>query len=332
MKKLLIPLIVLFLLFATIIFFFKSTQRNKKENNIQKLSNVKIGYMPFVSNWPLFLAIENNFFEQEGLRVELVKFTSGADAINAVAKGDINSMAVNPLGDLFNIELRTPGLIKIFAMQQSSSNGNYIDTLLVKKGSKIQRIVDLKEKKIGVNPGTAAEAFTKIVLEKNRLLIPQDIEIIKLAPNLQLQALNTGQIDALVSYEPNTTIGLQDNIAQVLVAHPFETIMDPFPNVGFTISYKTVTSNPSLARKIVKTIEKSILYGRLHKEEANRSSIKYTGVTESILNDLHNPEQLTGKEIDKSIVQKVADLYFENNMLPKKINVNDLFYIVDENK
>lgn len=326
-------LLLLLCLIAIIGIYFltfssKTIPVTNKKSNIKELTQVMFGYMPFVSNWPLFLAVEKNYFQEDGLKVELVQFNSGVDAINALSKGDIDSMAVNPLGDLFNIEIRTPGLFKIYAMQQSTSN-DYIDSLLVKKGSDIRTIDDLIGKRIGVNPGTVAETFTKIMLEKNGHKSTQT-EIIKLAPNLQLQALETGQIEALVAYEPNISYSLKQNKAQVLMPHFFEGIMDPFPNVGFTISSKLINKNPEIAKKIVAVIEKSIKYGKANQKEAYKSSSKYTNLTDDILDQIHNPQQLLGNEINKNQVQAVADLYYEKNLITKRIKVDDLFYLSND--
>lgn len=303
---------------------------NKKsilENQGPKTNNlvlIKFGYMPYVSNWPLFLAVEKNYFGEEGLRVELAQFNSGTDAINALSKGDIDSMAVNPLGDLFNLENRTPGLVKIYAMQQSTSK-DYNDALLVRVDSDIKTINDLSGKKIGVNPGTAGEAYTKIILDENGINSDQT-QIIKLASNLQLQALKTGQIDALVTYEPNISFGVMQNKAKILFPHFYENVLNPFPGIGFTISSKLINEKPSIAKKIVNIMEKSIRYGKVNKKEAYRSSSKYTHLANDVLDQIHNPEQLTYDGINMDQVQVVADLYYKKQLIKEKIDVRKLFY------
>lgn len=303
-----------------------------KQSKVQDLIPVKIGYMSFASNWPLFLAVESNFFEKEGLIPELVQFSSGVDAVNSLAKGDIVSMVVNPLTDLFNLENRSPGLFKIYAMQQSSSSGHYTDTLLTKKDSSITSVKDLVGKKLGVNPGTFAKEMAKIMLEKNGVKNVDGVEFIQLTPNLHLQALQSGQIDAVISYEPVTTQAITQGVAIVLKPHPFEDVMDPFPNVGFTISTKVVNDNPDLAKRIIRAIEKAIIHGRSNPEIANRSVSEYIKISEDILNKLRYPEQVLGKEIDKKRVQDVADLYTQRGLIPQNINTDELFFIDESNQ
>ena len=108
--------------------------------------------------------------------------------------------------------------------------------------------------------------------------------------------------------------------------------MDPFPNVGFTISTKVVNENTDLAKRIIRAIEKAIIYGRSNPEIANRSASKYIKISEDILNKLRYPEQVLGKEIDKKRVQEVADLYAQRGLIPQKINIDDLFFIDESNQ
>lgn len=327
MKKVIIVIIVLLL--AVVVFAWLRVYQVKTKNTItsQVLIPVKIGYMAFASNWPVFLAQEGKFFEKEGIKAQLVSFSSGVDAANALSRGDISSMAVNPLTDLMNIEARSPGLFKIYAMQQSIASGNYTDTLLINKDSPIQAIKNLENKKIGVNPGTFAAGMIKILLDAQGI---KNVTFVQLAPNLQLQALSLGQIDALVAYEPGTTIALSNGSAKILIAHPFENVMNPFPNVAFTISAKTIKENPQVAKKIINAMEKAMLYGRINFQTANEATAKYVTVPIDILNKMRYPDQVLGKEINQKKVQEVADLFFQKGLAPQKINVKNLFYVQDE--
>lgn len=286
----------------------------------------KIGYMAFASNWPLFLAQEGKFFDKEGIHIEMVKFASGVEGASAMSKGDIASMVVNPLTDLMNIEARQPDTFRIYAMQESVDTGNYTDTMLVKSDSSLRSLSDLKGKKIGVNPGTFAEGLIKILMEQN---VISDVTYVQLAPSLQLAALQSSQVDALVAYEPATTLSLTDGTARVLHPHPFESVINPFPNVAFTISTKFLMDNKKDADRIILVMENAIIYGRSHAEEANMAAAKYVGIPANILNKLRYPNQVLGIEIDKKKVQEVVNLFSKYGLAPKDITVAPLFYLHD---
>lgn len=305
-----------------IIFGFRSFSSVRPASKAPR--TVSVGYMAFASNWPLFLAQEGNFFGKQELAVTLVKFASGVDGINALARGDIALMVVNPLTDLMNIEVRSPGLFRIYAMQQSVTSGNYTDTMLVAKSSPLQTLGDLTGKKVGVNPGTFAEGMIKILLEQKNI---KGVTFVQLAPNLQLQALQSGQIDALVAYEPATTMALTDGTARVLEPHPFEDVMSPFPNVAFTVSSKILKDDRDTADRLITAMEQAIVYGRTNATEANTAAAKYVGIPAELLNKLRYPDQLLGSEIDKKRVQEVADLFYQKGIASQRVDVTGLFYI-----
>ena len=85
LKKSLIILGVLILLGCSIIFLFNKNLENKNYDTV-KLAEVthSIFYAP------LYVAIENGYFEEENIKLELI-LTSGADKVSsAVLSGDVN--------------------------------------------------------------------------------------------------------------------------------------------------------------------------------------------------------------------------------------------------
>ena len=122
-----------------------------------QVSQVSFGYQPFGSNLPFFVAMEKDFFGEQGVKVVPQKIISANDAANAVVNGSIVGNATVPLNVLLNIEENQPGLMKIF-MVKTTSKQVWSDYLLVKKGSKIKSIAQLKGKKVGGYPGSAQQS------------------------------------------------------------------------------------------------------------------------------------------------------------------------------
>jgi NitT/TauT family transport system substrate-binding protein len=54
--------------------------------------NIRIGYQPYLSSGPLFIALEDGFFEDEGLSVEALDVRT-SEVIAALARGDIDATA-----------------------------------------------------------------------------------------------------------------------------------------------------------------------------------------------------------------------------------------------
>jgi len=332
MKKFLLftTLFIVILIFITEFYNSKQKNKNSPQKGIQKpqLVKIKIGYMPFTTNWPVFTAVEKGFFKEEGLDVELISFNSGPDAANALIKGEISSQVINTFSDLFNIETRSSGLYKIYALQQSSDKG-HSETLLARSSSDIKTIEDLKGKKIGITPGSFTESLVKLAY-KDKLDFSKDVTLVKLAPPIQLSSLESGQIDALLAYEPTVTIATEKNIAYILDEHPWKRVMEPLPIGAYTISLKTINEEPEIAKKIVRAMSKSIFLGRTNPKEAHISVVKHLAVPQNIVDNLHYLEDLVAKEIDAKSLEKLVNLYVEQGIIEKKVNVENLIYFLND--
>ena len=80
MKK----LFVLFILFFVIFFSYRNISKNNKKTN--KITVAEVTHSIFYA--PFYVAIENGYFKDEGLDINLV-LTSGADKVSAaVLSGD----------------------------------------------------------------------------------------------------------------------------------------------------------------------------------------------------------------------------------------------------
>lgn len=84
MKKFLT--IVIILLLAVIITVFTISKKDKEDNNLTQITLAEVTHTIFYA--PQYLAINNGYFEEEGLKINLI-LTSGADAVmSAVLSGD----------------------------------------------------------------------------------------------------------------------------------------------------------------------------------------------------------------------------------------------------
>ena len=84
MKKFLT--IVIILLLAVIITVFTINKKDKENNNLTQITLAEVAHTIFYA--PQYLAINNGYFEEEGLKINLI-LTSGADAVmSAVLSGD----------------------------------------------------------------------------------------------------------------------------------------------------------------------------------------------------------------------------------------------------
>src|SRR3989344_3391816 len=154
---------------------------------------IKIGYQANSSHLPTLVAMDRNYFNEQGLDAEAVRFESANLLVEALVSGQID-VGSGGVPVLFAVEQNSPEQFKIFMVNEMTKE-RYYDFILVKKDSGIKTLQGLKGKKIGAWPGAALLTYLKIILKENGLSA-DSLGIQQIDAKLQIQALSSGQIDA----------------------------------------------------------------------------------------------------------------------------------------
>jgi len=161
----------------------------------QAAEPLKIGY----SDWPGWVAwevaIEKQWFKEEGVDVTFEWFDYVA-SMDAFAAGKLDAVAMTN-GDA--LVTGATGAKSVMILINDYSNGN--DMVVVKPG--IDSLKDLKGKKIGVEIGFVGHLLLLNGLEKNGLT-EADVELINVPTNETPQVLASGEVDAIVAWQPSS--------------------------------------------------------------------------------------------------------------------------------
>lgn len=293
----------------------------------RKPEEVKIGYVPITLDLPFFVAVDRGYFDDEGLKVTPVKFVTSNPMAEALISGKIDVLTSSSLAVVFAIEQNVPGELRVF-MIQANTKSKYMDYILVKKDSPMSNITDLKGKRIGTFPGSTILIYTKIILKELGIDPEKDIEIIQLSPQIQIETLASGQVDALFTLEPIGTVALNTGVAKALVIGPLYYIMDPLPGGAYAFSSNFVEESPKLAKKVITAMDKAVDYIRADEELAKKLLPKWTAVSEELALRINVIPYWKLQEIDKEAVQKLADLLYQEGNLAQLIDTERM-YIAD---
>lgn len=156
---------------------------------------LKIGY----SDWPGWvaweIAIEKDMFKEEGVEVAFEWFDYVA-SMDAYAAGQLDAVAMTN-GD--TLVTGATGAQSVMILVNDYSNGN--DMIVAKPG--IKTVAELKGKKVGVEIGFVGHLLLLNALEKNGLT-ESDVELVNVPTNETPQVLASGQVDAIVAWQPNS--------------------------------------------------------------------------------------------------------------------------------
>jgi len=296
----------------------------------QKRDEVKIGYMPYSSNLPFFVAQEKGFFAEEGLQVRAVRFGSSKEAMDALLTGKIHAECTIGLSTLLAIEAASPGQIK-FCLPCVETEGRRASCLLVKKGAGISVVSDLRGKRIGTYTGTTQLLYLRLLLKNLGLDPEKDVTVIQVSPQLEIEAFATGQFDALYTIEPSVTIAIERGIGEPLVENPRNKyVVSPFPAGAIPFSSKFLKEHPLEAKGIYKGMDRAVTFIRKNEDEAKKLVSKYTGLEEGIATKAGIYEWWRAGEMDVEVMQKLADLLFENGEIQSKVSVGEMLLSEDD--
>jgi NitT/TauT family transport system substrate-binding protein len=159
---------------------------------------VKVGIGVDAAYVPLYLSKQDKLFAKHGVNVELVQFSQGGDALDAVAAGQM------PVGGAAEpTTLIRAARIDIKVLGIYGESGTYVK-LVAKAG-----ITEPKQlKKIGVVPGSVSEFATELMLIKYNI-DPKSVELIKAGPPEFPALLARGDVDGYFLWEPWPTNGIK---------------------------------------------------------------------------------------------------------------------------
>jgi NitT/TauT family transport system substrate-binding protein len=285
---------------------------------------LRVGYGNMPVGYPYFVAVDRGFFASEGLKVEPVFLMPVNRMADALIAGRIDASAPMSLVTLLAVEEKSPGLFRMLC-SASGDLKNFGDRLLVRTGSPIRDVRQLRGRKIGVIQGTTAIICLKIVL-RNWLDPDKDVTLVPMEPRLHMNALLSGQVDALMASEPLTSILLEKKEARSILDAPLEKyVINPFPGAVSVVSTRCLSRNPEAARRFSRAMDRAVDYMRTNPRECLKIFSRYTGLPESA----SNPRQASYwklAEIDAGVLQRFADILLREGILKKNIPIRPLLY------
>jgi aliphatic sulfonates family ABC transporter substrate-binding protein len=163
-------------------------------------TTLRLAYQTGDINTLTIYAQATKLFEKVGLKVALVPFPVGPAILPAMASGavDIGWFGEFPIvtGYANGIPLT---IIMIDRLDKTSTR------LIARNGSGINKLADLKGKKIGVSIGSTSHEHIVRAL-KMAGLTQEDVTLVNLSPSTMPAAFLAGQIDAAFTWEPNVSI------------------------------------------------------------------------------------------------------------------------------
>lgn len=291
---------------------------------------VVVSYLPTLHSLPLYVALETRMFENAGLEVTATKFENPNQIIDSLISGRADSAPAGGAAGITALaDSRFPGTLRVFGLQGSlSENGSLDDTLIVKAGSPLRTVADLKGKKLAHAPGIQWRTVTRQVVRANKLDPDKDVELVEMAIGLHAQAVLAGTVDAALTLEPFGSLVAASGKIDVILKNPAgRFVADPFFAGAGVVTTRFIKERPDVARRFIEVMDKAVAQVQKDFDGNKKYLVGYTPLTAATLSTVVPMYYLGSgdiKPVDIKAYQKLIEVFVADGAIKKPVDVSRL--------
>lgn len=281
------------------------------ETDGEDLTPVKVGVIEITDAAAAYVGVEQGFFEEEGLDVELVPSQGGAAIIPLVVSGGADFGFSNVTSLIIGRSQGLPLQIVAAGNATTGIEGEDFADVLVKDDSGIEDAGDLAGKTIAVNTlnnisDTTVRAAAEAAGEN-----PSEVTFVEMPfPDMQA-ALVEGNVDAVATVEPFRSIMLEDNMRSV-VSNYATPLTDLMVTAYFT-SEQMTAQKPEVVEAFKRAMSRSLEYSDENPDAVREILPKFTALDAEMVNKIVLPR--FPSEINRDSVNEVAELALKNDLI-----------------
>ena len=296
----------------------------KEENDLRKIRVAEVTHSPFYT--PFYVAIENGYFKEEGLDIELV-LTPGADKVSAaVLSNDVEIGFAGPEASIYVYDGGEEDYIISFA-GLTKRDGQFI---LAREANDNFKLEDLYNKEILVGRKGGMPSLNFLNALKKSNIDPKKINI---NYSVEFAALSGSFIGGMGNYvnlfEPTATKLTKDNLGYVVAS--IGLMSGEVPYTAFNARKSFINNNEDVIRKFTKALNKGIKY-TLENNENEIAKVILKQFPDSSLNDLSVIIKrykdydcfLDSTYISEKSFENLEDIMIDNDLLKSYVPYSDL--------
>lgn len=331
MKKIIYSIIcVVVIALIALLFILDLNKGDNKKDNLEKIRVAEVAHTVFYA--PQYAAINQGFFEEEGLNIELI-LTPGADKVTAaVLSGDVEIGFSGSEACIYVYNAGEKDYLKTFA-QLTQKDGTF---LVSRKKIDNFTLNDLKGKSvIGGRQGGMPEMTFEWALRQNGIDPVNDLNIdTSVAFAAMSGAFIGGQGDFVTLFEPNALQIEQQGFGYVVASIGDLGGVVPYTSYSARISY--LEKNPDIIEKFTRAIQKGLDYVHNSSDEEVANAIleffpdtSLNDLTEVVARYRKAETWPTTTNFSEESFYHLQEIMQAANELDSAVKYEDLIYIKD---
>jgi NitT/TauT family transport system substrate-binding protein len=260
------------------------------------------------------------YFKDAGLDVQIQIMQSGPVIAPAVIGGTLDVGAAN----IASIAAaRERGLLlKFFAPASVAAPQSLTDQVLVQKDSSIKSIADLDGKTVAiVATKTMQDAAFRLLIDKHGG-DAKTVKLIEIPFPEMVGALGTGRVDAVITSEPFTTLGL--NAGNRSLGGVYVSMPATIQVFGFFATDAWLAAHPDLALRFAGAIRRAAVWANANPKASAAMLTAFTKLDPQIASSMSRAVYATA--LDPATMQPVLDNAVKYGMLDRPIDASDMIW------
>ena len=232
-----------------------------KEDGMTKVKLTEVAHSIFYA--PMYVAIEEGYFEEENIEVELVNGLGADKTMTAVLSGESEIGFMGSEASVYVYNEGAEDYVVNFA-QLTQRAGNF---LVSREAEPDFKMTDLKGKTVlGGRKGGMPQMVFEYILKKYGMDPATDLNIIQnIDFGMTAQAFSGGSGDYTVEFEPSATALEKEGAGFVVSSLGVESGYVPY--TAFSAKKSYIEKNPEVIEGFVKALQKGMDYVNTHTPE-----------------------------------------------------------------
>jgi NitT/TauT family transport system substrate-binding protein len=231
----------------------------------QEQVSLRMALLPVLDTLPIHVAIQEGYFEQQGVSVEIIPVSSAPERDQIVSAGEADGMLNEVVSTLFYNKEDVQ--VQIVRTARAATSEAPLFRILASADSGITSAEDLKGVEVGISEGTVIEYLTDRLLEAEGFSGDDiaSIAVPKIPDRLAL--LGSGELQAAMLPDPASSLAIQGGAVVVVddTSHP------EFGFSVFSFRKEVIDDQPEAIENFLAAVEQAV-------EKINANPSQYAGL------------------------------------------------------
>jgi len=281
---------------------------------------IRLGILPFSESLGAVMADRLGYFKDEGIKVEMTKYSSGAQGVPLLHAERLDIIFSNTIATLQAMEQGLDATIVAPGAIVRSQAPDTTAALMALKGT-IKTPKDLEGKRIAVNVINSSLWMYIMAYFDKHGVDRSKVRFVEIPFSQMADPLLAKQVDAVAASEPFASV-LIDSGKVDLIAYPYVEAQPGGDITQYLALTDWVKKNPELAQRFARAVVKGSKYVNDSANEAavREANVEFTGLSPALKDRVLLP--LMGDAVNQEAIEKTQSLMMQYGLMKTPVDLS----------